>query len=245
MATSCWFDPGQGHQPSPQSGFGWQAIPRDSAAWVFAKHSPRTHLSLPRRGRVAREARRVGASVPMRLSPHPARARYRSARATLPETGRDSACVARACANIGFNFQTAGIAFSQRCAAPVLCKARGGPSVPALTNREGAERRKAHPCIHALRQACAARRGKACTHLAMRPPPGAPLAAFAGGPFPLGRHHQPRAAFLEPAFAPANAASSSQSAHSGARAESRDRPSARGTYPRPQGPRLAPSSKRP
>jgi hypothetical protein len=26
MATSCWFDPGQGHQPSPQRGFGWQAI---------------------------------------------------------------------------------------------------------------------------------------------------------------------------------------------------------------------------
>jgi hypothetical protein len=25
MATSCWFETGQGHQPSPRSGFGWQA----------------------------------------------------------------------------------------------------------------------------------------------------------------------------------------------------------------------------
>jgi len=144
-----------------------------------------------------------------------------------PKTGRDSVCVARSCANIGFNFQTAGVAFSQRCAAPVLCKARGGPSFLPLTN---------------VRERSTGRRGNGFSRLAagLRGPPREGVHASCdasasrrstGGicrwSLSAGTHHQPRAAFLEPAFAPANAASSSQSAHSGARAESRSRPSAR------------------
>jgi hypothetical protein len=99
-------------------------------------------------------------------------------------------------------------------------------SALALTNVRERSAGRRILVFHAWRRACAAHRGKACTHLAMRPPPGAPpAAAFAGVPR-MGVRHQPRAAFLEPAFSPANAASSSQGAHSGARAESQGRPSA-------------------
>ena len=113
-----------------------------------------------------------------------------------------------------------------------------------LTKGEGAERREgASFYFTPVRQACEARRGRRARILrCVRLP--ALHRGICRRPLQGSFRHQPRAALLEPAFAPANAASSSQSARSGARAESRGRPSARGTYPRPQGPHLAPPSRR-
>jgi hypothetical protein len=157
-----------------------------------------------------------------------------------PKTGRDDG--ARTSRNSDSIFKQPARAFSQRCAAPVVCKGAGCAVSPGPHRREGAERREAlslyprlaaglrgppQEGVHASRDASASRRS---------------TAAFAGG-CSHGSRHQPRAAFLEPAFARANAASSSQSARSGARAESRSRPSAR-LRTSPAGAAPAPPSRR-
>ncbi len=116
--------------------------------------------------------------------------------------------------------------FSQRSAAPFL-EARGAPSVqPRRNNRGSGAPEGASINFTPCGGLCEARRCEARTHLAMRPPPGAPPRHLQAAPFRWAIRHQPRAALLEPAFAPANAASSSQGDRSVARAGSRSRPSA-------------------
>ena len=109
--------------------------------------------------------------------------------------------------------------FSQRYAAPFF-KARGAPSFLSLRPKPrgwSAERRNHQPDAFRRRVPCEG------THASQRS-----ITAFAGG-CSRGSRHQPQAAFpgtwaTSPCPSPA---SSSQSAHSGTRAESRGRPSAR------------------
>ena len=165
-----------------------------------------------------------------------------------PASGRDD--VARSCANNRFDFQKAGMRLAN--AALPRFKARGAPSfLPAFAGTGLPSRN--------VRERSAGRRSRRISRLAasLRSPPQEGVhasfdasasrrstAAFARRPARWGSRLQLRAAFLESAFAlrlrRTNAASSSRRAPSGTRAESRSRPSARGTCPRPQGPHPIP-----
>ena len=125
-----------------------------------------------------------------------------------------------------------------------IFEARGAPSVFAPGKSEGAERRKALSAnVTPLRQACEARRGKACTHLAMRPPPGAPPRHLQTGAH-VGPAISPRPRFLNRhSRQPMQRAP--RSVPLVARERSPGAARVRGYEPRPQGPHLAPSSKRP
>ena len=159
-----------------------------------------------------------------------------------PKSGRDDA--ATPCRQLQSRFQKAEMRFSQRSAVPF--ERRGERLIPIHPHKhEGAERRKAQSQnLTPLRQACEARRGEACTHLAMRPPPGAPprhlQASRSMGVAPStpgrvsGNRHWRQPVQRAPRRAPV----------SGARAGS-GAARVRGYEPRPQGPHLAPSSKRP
>ena len=100
-------------------------------------------------------------------------------------------------------------------------------SVPSPHKREGAERRKAllevSRLAAGLARPTAGRRARILRCVRLPALHRGICRRTLQGSF----RHQPQAAFLEPAFSPANAASSSQSARSGARAVPRGRPSAR------------------